>query len=109
MDSINKVHFMAKKSMIERDKKRQKLILKYAAKRADLKAQRKTAVDFEQKLAIQSQLQDLPKNSSPSRWHNRCLVTGRPKGYFRQFGLSRHVLREIANEGLLPGVTKSSW
>ena len=109
MDSINKVHFMAKKSMIERDKKRQKLILKYAAKRADLKAQRKTAVDFEQKLAIQSQLQDLPKNSSPSRWHNRCLLTGRPKGYFRQFGLSRHVLREMANEGLLPGVTKSSW
>jgi small subunit ribosomal protein S14 len=100
---------MAKKSMIERDKKRQKLILKYAAKRADLKARRKVAVDFEETLSIQSQLQDLPKNSSPSRWHNRCLVTGRPKGYFRQFGLSRHVLREMAHQGLLPGVTKSSW
>lgn len=95
--------------MIERDKKRQQLILKYSAKRADLKAQRKAAVDFEDILAIQSKLQDLPKNSSPSRWHNRCLLTGRPKGYFRQFGLSRHVVREMAHKGLLPGVTKSSW
>ena len=100
---------MAKKSMIERDQKRQKLILKYAAKRASLKAKRKNALNFEETLSIQSQLQDLPKNSSPSRWHNRCLVTGRPKGYFRQFGLSRHVLREMAHKGLLPGVTKSSW
>ena len=100
---------MAKTSMIERDLKRQKLIIKYAAKRASLKAQLKGAVDFEDKLKFQGQLQDLPKNSSPSRWKNRCLVTGRPKGYFRHFGLSRHVLREMAHQGLLPGVTKSSW
>lgn len=54
-------------------------------------------------------LQKLPKNSSRSRLHNRCIVTGRPKGYYRFFGLSRHVLREMAHEGFLPGVTKSSW
>nr|UXD06471.1 ribosomal protein S14 [Eutreptiella sp. CCMP1594] len=57
----------------------------------------------------QRMLQKLPKNSSRSRLHNRCIVTGRPKGYYRFFGLSRHVLREMAHEGLLPGVTKSSW
>ena len=100
---------MAKKSMIERDKKRQKLISKYAAKRADLKQKMKTAVSFEDKLNYQRSLQNLPNNSSPTRLHNRCLVTGRPKGYFRHFGLSRHVLREMAHQGLLPGVTKSSW
>ena len=100
---------MAKASMIERDLKRQKLILKNAAKRESLKLQLNGAVDFEEKLKYSSQLQDLPKNSSPSRWKNRCLVTGRPKGYFRHFGLSRHVFREMAHQGLLPGVTKSSW
>ena len=100
---------MAKKSMIERDKKRRKLFLKYSSKRKSLKAQMKQAVSFEEKLKYQSDLQKLPKNSSPTRLHNRCLVTGRPKGYFRHFGLSRHVLREMAHQGLLPGVTKSSW
>lgn len=100
---------MAKKSMIERDKKRQKLILKYSAKRALLKKQMKEAVNFEEKLTLQRALQNLPNNSSPTRLHNRCFITGRPKGYFRHFGLSRHVLREMAHKGLLPGVTKSSW
>lgn len=100
---------MAKKSMIERDKKRQKLIVKYSAKREALKLKIKNSVEFEDILKYHGELQNLPKNSSPTRFHNRCLVTGRPKGYFRYFGLSRHVLREMAHEGLLPGVTKSSW
>lgn len=100
---------MAKKSMIQREQKRQKLVLKYASKRAYLKNKMKEVVNFEEKLDYHRQLQRLPRNSSATRLHNRCLVTGRPKGYSRFFGLSRHVLREMAHEGLLPGVTKSSW
>jgi small subunit ribosomal protein S14 len=100
---------MAKKSMIQRELKRQRLVMKYAEKRADLKKQIKEANFLKEKLALHRQLQQLPKNSSAVRLHNRCLITGRPKGYFRDFGLSRHVLREMAHEGLLPGVTKSSW
>jgi small subunit ribosomal protein S14 len=95
--------------MIEREKKRQILVAKYADKRKDLKLKMKGASSFADKLAYQAALQKLPKNSSPTRLHNRCSVTGRPKGYFRHFGVSRHVLREMAHEGLLPGVTKSSW
>ena len=89
---------MAKKSMIARDKKRAKLIEKYAAKRAELKA----AGDYDG-LAL------LPKNSSPSRLKNRCAETGRPRGYMRRFGLSRIAFREHASKGEIPGVTKSSW
>nr|NP_038394.1 ribosomal protein S14 [Mesostigma viride]Q9MUR6.1 RecName: Full=Small ribosomal subunit protein uS14c; AltName: Full=30S ribosomal protein S14, chloroplastic [Mesostigma viride]AAF43835.1 ribosomal protein S14 [Mesostigma viride]WKT08266.1 ribosomal protein S14 [Mesostigma viride] len=100
---------MAKKSMIEREKKRQKLVNKYAVKRKELKEQIKTSVSFEERFKLQLELQKLPRNSSPTRLHNRCSVTGRPKGYYRDFGLSRHVLREMAHECLLPGVTKSSW
>jgi len=100
---------MAKKSMIERELKRQRLVMKYATKRESLKKQIKEATSLREKLALHRQLQQLPKNSSPVRLHNRCTVTGRPKGYFRDFGLSRHVLREMAHEGLLPGVMKSSW
>ncbi|MEG3435563.1 30S ribosomal protein S14 [Pannus brasiliensis CCIBt3594] len=100
---------MAKKSMIEREKKRDLLREKYAAKRAELKEQFRTAEDFEEKLAIHQQLQELPRNSSPVRHRNRCKVTGRPRGYYRDFGLSRNVLREWAHQGLLPGVVKSSW
>lgn len=100
---------MAKKSMIEREKKRDLLREKYAAKRAELKEQFRTAEDFEEKLAIHQQLQELPRNSSPVRHRNRCQVTGRPRGYYRDFGLSRNVLREWAHQGLLPGVVKSSW
>ena len=95
--------------MIEREKKRQQLVIKYAEKRLDLKNQMKKATFLEEKLAIHKKLQHLPRNSSPVRLHNRCLVTGRPKGYFSDFGLSRHVLREMAHQGLLPGVRKSSW
>lgn len=89
---------MAKKAMLERDKKRQEMILKYAEKRAELKA----AGDWEG-------LARLPKNSSPSRWNNRCMQTGRSRGYMRQFGLSRIAFREHASKGEIPGVTKASW
>ncbi|NJP08623.1 MAG: 30S ribosomal protein S14 [Leptolyngbyaceae cyanobacterium RU_5_1] len=100
---------MAKKSMIEREKKREKLIAKYSAKREALKAQFSAATSQQEKLAIHRQIQQLPRNSAPSRHRNRCWATGRPRGYYRDFGLSRNVLREMAHEGLLPGVVKSSW
>lgn len=89
---------MAKKSILARDLKRQKMIVKYAAKRAELKA----AGDLDG-LAL------LPRNSSPTRWKNRSSETGRPRGYMRQFGLDRISFREKASKGQIPGVTKSSW
>lgn len=100
---------MAKKSMIEREKKRERLIAKYSTQREDLREQFRLAETLDEKLAIHSQLQQLPRNSAPSRHRNRCWVTGRPRGYYRDFGLSRNVLREWAHQGLLPGVVKSSW
>lgn len=100
---------MANQAMIQRELKRQRLVMKYAKNRARLKEQIKQASSLKEKLDLHRKLQQLPKNSSRVRLHNRCLVTGRPKGYFRDFGLSRHVLREMAHEGLLPGVRKSSW
>ena len=89
---------MAKESMKARERKRQALVDKYAEKRQALKE----AGDYEA-------LQKLPKNASPVRLHNRCKLTGRPKGYMRQFGLSRVLFREMANKGLIPGVKKASW
>lgn len=89
---------MAKKSAVARDLKRQKMIKQYAAKRAELKA-----------LGDAEGLAKLPRNSSPTRWKNRDSITGRPRGYMRQFGLSRITFREYANKGEIPGVTKSSW
>ena len=89
---------MAKESMKAREVKRAKTVEKYAEKRAALKA----AGDYEG-------LQKLPKNASPVRMHNRCKITGRPKGYMRQFGISRVKFREMANIGLIPGVKKASW
>lgn len=89
---------MAKKSVVARNDKRQKLYDKYAEKRAALKV----AGDWEG-------LQKLPKNSSPSRLKNRCSVTGRGRGYLRDFGLARQKFRELANQGKIPGVRKSSW
>ena len=89
---------MAKESMKAREVKRQKLVDKFAEKRAKLKSEG----DY-------VGLQKLPKNSSPIRLHNRCKITGRPKGYMRQFGISRVTFREMANKGLIPGVTKASW
>lgn len=89
---------MARKSMVVKDLKRQKLILKFAAKRAELKA-----------AGDQDGLQLLPRNASPTRWKNRCSQTGRPHAYMRRFGLSRIEFRERASKGEIPGVTKASW
>ncbi|MFO8067106.1 MAG: 30S ribosomal protein S14 [Bacteroidales bacterium] len=89
---------MAKESIKARERKREKLVAKYAAKRAELKAKGDYVA-----------LQKLPKNASPVRLHNRCKLTGRPKGYMRQFGVSRINFREMASNGLIPGVTKASW
>ena len=100
---------MAKKSMIERDRKRQRLIEKYADKRAELKEQFRTASTQQEKMEIHRKIQQLPRNSAPSRLRNRCWLTGRPRGYYRDFGLCRNALRQMAHEGLLPGVVKSSW
>jgi small subunit ribosomal protein S14 len=100
---------MAKKSMIAREKKRQKLVKKHYQKRLALKLQIKHTQSLEEKLNLYKKLQALPRNSSKVRLHNRCLVTGRPKGFYRDFGLSRHLLREMAHQCLLPGITKSSW
>lgn len=100
---------MAKKSMIEREKKRKKLVEKYAQKRQDLLEQFSAATSQQEKVTIRRKIQQLPRNSAPTRMHNRCWATGRPRGYYRDFGLSRNVLREMAHEGLLPGVVKSSW
>ena len=100
---------MAKKSMIEREKKRIRLEKKYALKRTNLLNDYKNETRFNQKLEIHSQIQKLPRNSAKTRIRNRCWKTGRPRGVFSDFGLSRHVLREMAHECLLPGVTKSSW
>ena len=89
---------MSKESMKAREKKRQKMVDKYAKKRAQLKAEG----DY-------IGLSRLPKNSSPVRLHNRCKITGRPRGYMRQFGVSRITFREMASKGLIPGVKKASW
>ena len=100
---------MAKKSMIEREKKRIRLEKKYALKRMNLLNEYRNEKNFNQKLNIHSQIQKLPRNSAKTRIRNRCWKTGRPRGVFRDFGISRHVLREMAHQCLLPGVVKSSW
>ncbi|MBC6367105.1 MAG: 30S ribosomal protein S14 [Algoriphagus aquaeductus] len=89
---------MAKESIKARERKRERLVAKYAKKRAELKA----AGDYEA-------LDKLPKNASPVRLHNRCKLTGRPKGYMRKFGINRVTFREMASAGKIPGLTKSSW
>ena len=103
---------MAKESMKAREVKRAKLVAKYAAKRAELKKIVNSGVNEENRAeafeAAQA-LQKLPKNSNPIRVHNRCTITGRPKGYMRQFGLSRIQFREMASAGLIPGVKKARW
>ena len=100
---------MAKKSMIEREKKRIKLNNKYTVKRNNFLKQYRETKDFKLRLEIHSKIQKLPRNSAKIRIRNRCWKTGRPRGFYRDFGLSRHVLREMAHTCLLPGVTKSSW
>lgn len=100
---------MAKKSMIERENKRIKLNKKYATKRASLLNKYRNENNFNVKLELHSKIQNLPRNSAKTRIRNRCWKTGRPRGVFRDFGLSRHVFREMTHQCLLPGVTKSSW
>jgi small subunit ribosomal protein S14 len=104
---------MAKKSMIERNKKRVTLYTKYeGTRKALLKQYRdiyKDGGDVAAQMWVHSYIQRLPRNSSKTRYRSRCWKTGRPRGYYRDFAASRHVLREMAHQCLLPGVTKSSW
>jgi len=101
---------MAKTSMINRENKRTKMVAKYAAKRAELKAIIKNpASGDEAREAAQIKLQKMPRDASPVRQHNRCNLTGRPHGYYRKFGLGRNKLREHVMAGDVPGVHKASW
>jgi small subunit ribosomal protein S14 len=100
---------MAKQSMIQREKKRERLIVKHKATRERLKNELLVADSFQDRLALYKKFEKLPRNSAPSRHRNRCWVTGRSRGFYKDFGLSRHVLREMAHKGLIPGLTKSSW
>ncbi len=101
---------MAKKSMIQRELKRAKLVAKYADKRAALRATINSVHSTdEERAAAQAKLNALPRDSSPSRERNRCAITGRPHGVYRKFGLGRNKLREAAMNGEIPGLTKASW
>ncbi len=101
---------MAKLSLINREKKREKLVQKFAAKRAALEAViADSSKTHDEQMAARLQLQQLPRNASPTRLRNRCSMTGRPRGTFRKFGLARNKIRELAFRGEIPGVTKSSW
>jgi small subunit ribosomal protein S14 len=100
---------MAKKSMLEREKKRKTLVLKYREKRKEILNQLKEAGSLEEIFALNKKLQLLPRNSSPVRMRNRCWKTGRPRGFFRFFGLCRNALRELSHDCFLPGVIKASW
>ena len=100
---------MAKQSVIKRQLKREILVEKYADVRNDLKQEMKVADSFAKKLIIHNKLQKLPRDSAKVRLKNRCWKTGRARSVFRDFGLCRHMVRQMANEGLLPGVVKSSW
>ena len=99
---------MAKESIKARERKRAKMVARYAAKRAALKEMVRVGSPEEVEKAVIA-LQKLPKNALPVRLHNRCKLTGRPKGYMRQFGISRINFREMAISGLIPGVKKASW
>lgn len=100
---------MAKQAMIQREIKRQKLNKKFQKQRYEIKKNLKQVTEFEDYMRIQKRLQNLPKNSAKCRIKNRCWVTGRSRGFYRDFGLSRHILREMSHECLLPGIKKSSW
>jgi len=101
---------MAKKSMIAREVKREKLVKKYASKRKELKEIiNSESVSFEEKMQAVETLQCLPRDSSRARQRNRCRITGRPHGFYRKFGLSRNKLREAAMRGDVPGLVKASW
>ena len=100
---------MAKESMKAREVKRAKLIARYAEKHAALKKVIATTNDIAEAYEAARKLQAIPKNADPIRLHNRCKITGRPRGYMRQFGISRIQFREMASQGLIPGVKKASW
>lgn len=101
---------MAKKSAIEKNNRRARLVKKYAGKRARLKAiSEDRSLPEEERFLARLQLAELPRNASPTRVRNRCEVTGRPRAYYRKFKMSRIALRELASTGQIPGVTKSSW
>jgi small subunit ribosomal protein S14 len=101
---------MAKLSLINRDEKRRRLVKKYAGKRAALLAiVNNASASDEDRAAARAKLQQLPRNANPTRLRNRCAITGRPRGYFRKFGLARNKLREIALRGEVPGIVKASW
>ena len=101
---------MAKRSMLQREKKRAKLVQKYAARREALKKIISgTDADIDERMQAAAALQKLPRDSSPVRQRNRCRVTGRPHGYYRKFGLGRNKLREAAMRGDVPGLSKASW
>jgi small subunit ribosomal protein S14 len=100
---------MAKKNFIERQKKQIKCINKFLQKRYNLFKEQLNATTIDQQLLISKKIQTLPRNSSPIRLRNRCWKTGRPRAFYRFFGLSRNILREFGQNGLLPGLIKSSW
>ncbi|EPX84239.1 SSU ribosomal protein S14P [Rubellimicrobium thermophilum DSM 16684] len=101
---------MAKKSMIERERKRQKLVDQYAARRAELKARAKDkSLSVEERFKATLKLAELPRNSSPTRLRNRCQLTGRPRAYYRKLKISRIMLRQLGSNGEIPGLVKSSW
>jgi len=101
---------MAKASMVNRERKRNRLVKKYAAKRAECKARiLDMGLSEEERAAARTSLNKMPRDSSPSRLRNRCALTGRPHGFYRKFGLSRNKLREAAMRGDVPGLVKASW
>jgi small subunit ribosomal protein S14 len=101
---------MAKTSMVEREKRRAKIVKRYAAKRAQLKELiRDPKTSPEERAAAQAKLQSQPRDASPSRGRNRCAITGRSRGVYRKFGLARVKIREVANRGEIPGLSKASW
>ena len=101
---------MAKKSAVERDKKRRRLVKNAAAKRNRLKAiAADSSLPMEERFAARLKLAQMPRNTAPNRVRNRCAVTGRPRGYYRKLNMSRIALREMSSQGLVPGMVKSSW
>ena len=101
---------MAKLSSVNKNERRKKLVKKYAGKYARLKAiADDESLDESERLIARLKLAEIPRNGNPTRVRNRCATTGRPRGYYRKFGLNRIELRELANKGMIPGVTKSSW
>jgi small subunit ribosomal protein S14 len=101
---------MAKLSSINKNERRKKLVKKYAGKYAKLKAVADDkSLDESERMIARLQMAEIPRNGNPTRVRNRCATTGRPRGYYRKFGLNRIELRNLANRGMIPGVTKSSW